>query len=338
VRRAVLLALAASATAGTFETNPARATPTGGVATAAAPGPASGSPGRIAVVAPAQDARKAVVIGPNGEVYEPNGTGAWVHKLASSTANILVAAGRAGATVDRGDRGADGGPVGGTIVALGEGVVYRLAANGWSAIRLAQHGTAILGAGVRSLAAVGRQLFALDQLTGGEPTRLALAPGNIVAIGAGAKAVVVATEAGVWRLEGGKLVALRSVPAHLRIVSDRWAIADRGAVDLTTTKLTGWPSGVTIGVAAATSDDALVAIGESRAGLELVTLRHGKLERDPLGITGTAVGVVVDRAGRALVALSDGRIALRDQSGWTTTQVTDEPPAEHPGPAPATSP
>jgi hypothetical protein len=183
-----------------------------------------------------------------------------------------------------------------------------------------------------------RQLFALDQLTGGEPTRLALAPGNIVAIGAGAKAIVVATEAGVWRLEAGKLVALRSVPAHLRIVSDRWAIAARGAVDLTTTKLTGWPSGLTIGVAAASSDDALVAIGDGRAGLELVTLRRGKLERDPLGITGTAVGVVVDRAGRALVALSDGRIALRDKTGWTTTQVTDEAPAEHPGPAPATSP
>jgi hypothetical protein len=321
VRRAVLLALAAVATAGAFETNPAQA-----------------GPDRVAAVVPAQDARKAVVIGPNGEVYEPDGTGAWVHKLPSSTANTLVAAGRAGAPADRADRRADGGTDGGTIVALGEGVVYRLAANGWSAIRLTQHGTAILGAGGRSLAAVGRQLFALDQLTGGEPTRLALAPGNIVAIGAGAKAIVVATEAGVWRLEAGKLVALRSVPAHLRIVSDRWAIAARGAVDLTTTKLTGWPSGLTIGVAAASSDDALVAIGDGRAGLELVTLRRGKLERDPLGITGTAVGVVVDRAGRALVALSDGRIALRDKTGWTTTQVTDEAPAEHPGPAPATSP
>jgi hypothetical protein len=51
----------------------------------------------------------------------------------------------------------------------------------------------------------------------------------------------------------------------------------------------------------------------------------------------TPVGVVVDRAGRALVALSDGRIALREPSGWSTTEVTDEAPTEHPGPPPATS-
>ena len=337
MRRAVLLALAAFAAVGASDAHRAQATPAGSVATITTSGTASGTANRIAAVAPAEDARKAVMIGTSGEVYEPDGKGAWIHKLPSSTANALVAAGRAGGTAGtNGDTNGDAD--GGTIVALGDGVVYRLAANGWSAIRLTQHGKAILGAGARTLAAVGRQLFALDQLTGGEPTRLALAPGNIVAIGAGAKAIVVATEAGVWKLAGGKLVALPSVPAHLRIVSDRWAIADRGAVDLTTTKLTGWPSDLTIGVAAATSGDALVAIGASRAGLELVTLRRGKLLRDPLGITGTAVGVVVDRAGRAVVALSDGRIALRDKTGWTTTQVIAEPPAEHPGPAPATSP
>jgi hypothetical protein len=331
VRRVILLVLAA---AGACDAGRAQATPASSVATVTASGSASGTTSRVAAVAPADDARKAVVIGTSGEVYDPDGKGAWIHKLPSTTANAVVAAGRAGGATD----GTGGGAADGTIVAVGDGVVYRLAANGWSAIRLTQHGKAILGAGRRSLAAVGRQLFALDQLTGGEPTKLALAPSNIVAIGAGAKAIVVATEAGVWKLEGAKLVALKSLPAHLRIVSDRWAIADRGAVDLTTTRLTGWPSGLTIGVAAATSDGTLVAIGASRAGLELVTLRRGKLERDPLGVTGTAVGVVVDRAGRAVVALSDGRIAVRDKAGWTTTQVTDEPPAEHPGPAPATSP
>jgi len=310
--------------------SPAHAVPAGdpgsGAATGAATGTTTGATTsattiRVAAIAPADDARKAVVLGVGGEVYEPDGKGAWVHKLQSSTADALVAAGRAGDAV----------------VALGEGVVYRLATNGWSAIRLVQHGKAIMGAGARSLAAVGRQLFALDQLTGGEPTRLALAPANIVAIGAGAKAIVIATEAGVWRVQGAKLVALPASPKRLRIVSDRWAIADRGAVDLTTGKLTGWPSGLTIGVAAGTPDDALVAIGASRAGLELVTLRGGKLQRDPLEITGTAVGVVVDRAGRAVVALSDGRVLLRGKAGWTTTQVTDAAPAEHPGAPPASS-
>lgn len=285
------------------------------------------APSRIAALAPADDARKAVVIGIGGEVYEPDGKGAWVHKLPCSTATPLVAAGRAGGA-------------GGAIIALGDGVIYRLAGNGWSAIRLVQHGKAVLGAGMRSLAAVGRQLFALDQLTRGEPTRLALAPANIVAIGAGARAIVIATEAGVFRLEAAGAatpVALQTVGNHVRLVSDRWALDDRGAVDLTTAKLTGWPSSLAIGVAAAGPDEALVAIGAGRAGLELVTLRAGKLARDPLGITGTAVGVVVDRAGRAVVALSDGRIAMRDRAGWTTTEVTDAAPTEHPGAAPALS-
>jgi hypothetical protein len=276
---------------------------------------------QLAALAPADDARRAVPIGRDGEVYEPDGKGAWVHRLPSSTAEPVVAAGRAGTAV----------------VALGHGVIYRLSDNGWSAIRLVQHGTAILGEGRRALAAVGRQLFALDQPTRGEPTRLVQAPANIVSIGAGTTAIVVATEAGVFRVTGNKLAAVKPALGHPRLVSDRWAIVERGAVDLITGKLTAWPAGLAIGAAASAPGDALVAVGAGRAGLELVTVAAGKLAREPLGVTGTAVGVVADRAGRAVVALSDGRIAVRDKAGWTITQVADAPAPEHSGPAPATS-
>ncbi len=301
-----------------------------GIASPAAAAPVA--PARlIAAIAPGSDndARKAVVIGAAGEVYEPDGKGAWVHKLPCSLADAVVAAGRAS----------------GTVIALGDGVVYRLAANGWSAIRLVQHGKAVLGAGPRPVAAVGRQIFALDPLLRGEPTKLAMAPANIIAIAAGAKAIVLATEAGVYRIDlagsSRAAVALPTAPRRLRLVSDRWAIVDRGALDLTASTLTGWPSGLAIGAAAVTPDDALAVIGAGRAGLELVTLRQGVLTRDPLGLYGTAVGVVVDRAGRAVVALSDGRIAVRDSKGatpgWTTTEVIDEPNPPHPGAAPAAS-
>jgi hypothetical protein len=275
---------------------------------------------QLAALVPADDARQVVAIGATGEVYEPDGKGAWVHRLPCSTAYPVAAAGRAGDA----------------IVALGGGVVYRLAANGWSAIRLVRRGKAILGAGMRSFAAVGRQLFALDPLHNGEPTRLAVAPANIVAIAAGARAVVVATEAGVYRLVGARLVGLRAAPRGVRIVSDRWGLVERGALDLATARLVMWPHDLAIGVAGGAPGDALVAIGASTGGLELVTVRGGKLTRDPLGITGTAVGVAVDRAGRAVVALSDGRIAVRDPA-WTITQVRVEAPTEHPGAAPATS-
>jgi hypothetical protein len=304
---------------------------------------------RLAALAPADDARRAIAIGAGGEVFEPDGKGAWVHRRAIATADRLTAAGRAAP--------------GGAVVAIGDGVVYRLASNGWSAIRLVQRGKAILGSGARSLAAVGRQLFALDTLTRGEPTKLALAPAGIVAIGSGARGTVITTDAGAWRFDGKNLVALQA-PTRMRLVSDRWAIVDRGALDLSTVpaivpattiatpkaakaasrpaskappSITPWPGGLAVGVASVAPDGALIAIGAGRTGLELLTVRGGKLARDPLGITGNAVGVVVDRAGRAAVALLDGRIALRDKAGWTTTEVTEEAPGERPGPPPAPS-
>jgi hypothetical protein len=277
----------------------------------------------LAALVPADDARKAVAIGPGGEVYEPDGKGAWIHRLPSGTADLVTAVGRAGPA----------------ILAAGNGAIYRLAGNGWSAIRVVQHGKAILGTGRRALAGIGRQLFALDPLVRGEPTKLATAPAAILAIGAGARAIVVATEAGVYRIDrpGAPLIALPGVPKRLRLVSDRWALVDRGALDLGTKQITPWPTGLAIGVTGIAPDDALVAIGASHGGLELVTLRAGALTRDPLGVTGAAVGVVVDRAGRAAVALADGRIAMRSPGGWTVAEVTAAPAAEHPGAPPAIS-
>lgn len=283
--------------------------------------PAVAPAGRLAALVPADDARRAIAIGRGGEVYEPDGNGAWIRRMPCTTATPVIAAGRAG----------------GAIVALGDGVIYRLAGNGWSAIRLMQHGKAILGSGPRALAAVGRQLFALDPLARGEPTRLAQAPAAIVAIGAGPTAAVIATESALFRLAGNKLVALPGAPAAPRPISDRWWLIDRAAADLTTGRRTPWPDDLRIGPAAAGPGDALAAVGRRSDGLVLVTIAAGKLALDPLGITGEAVGVVVDRAGRAVVALEDGRIAIRGPAGWTTTTVVDEPAAARPGAAPATS-
>lgn len=305
----------------------------------------------VALAPPApgtDDPRRAVPIGPHGEVYAPDAKGAWVRTLPATTADVLSAAGRAGPAV----------------VAVGEGVVYRLADNGWSAVRLTQRGGAVMAPGPRAVAAVGKQLFALDRLVGGEPAKLAQAASPVLAIGAG-KAIVMATERGLVRVDGAKLTPVAHAPRRVnRLVSDQWALVDRGAVDLRTGTTTPWPAGVTVQVAAVGPGDGLVAVGASRAGLELVVItgKPAAVTREPIAITpgGTAVGVAMDRAGHAVVALRDGRLAVREpppRGGahggrlpkghtpaptppptWTTVDVTEELPAARPGVPPAASP
>lgn len=291
----------------------------------------------LAALAPSttDDARLAVALGPEGQVYAPDGADAWVRREAITTADTLASAGRAGRDV----------------IALGEGVVYRLATNGWSAIRLVQKGKAVVSPGLRSVAAVGRQLFALDRTTGGEPAKLALAPAPVLKIGAGARGLVIATAGGLLRLDGSKFTRLARAPRQVKqLINDRWALADRGAVDLQSNQATAWPTGLAVEIAAAGPDDALIAVGATRAGLELITLAKGRLTREP--ITGTAggtaggtarpVGVVVDRSGRATVALSDGRLAVRrgagDRRTWTLVTVQEALPGPRPGAPPASSP
>ena len=279
----------------------------------------------LAALAPADDARKAVAIGPSGEVYAPDPSGDWVRTHAFGTAETLELAGKAG----------------GAVVALGDGVVYHLADNGWSAIRLVQKGKAVMSGGGHAVAAVGRQLFALDRTVGGEPAKLALAPAPVLGIGSGAKIVVLLTERGVLRFDGKGFKPLARSPRRItQLVSDRWALVDGGVTDLRGTTTLSWPAGLTVVVATTGPDDGLVAVGTTRAGLELLTLAAGKLVRDPIAGTAGArpVGAVLDKAGRATVALRDGRIARRERGAWTLSTVRDALPAARPGTPPARSP
>ena len=300
----------------------------------------------LAPPATGEDARKAVAIGPAGELYEPDGKGAWIRKQRVST----------------GDQISDAGRAGGAVVAFGEGVIYRLAPNGWSAIRLHQKERAVMSSGLRAVAAAGRQLFVLDRSAGGEPMKLAVAPSKVLAIGAGsgqganASGVLVQTDRGLFRVDGTRVAAVKNAPRRVtRIVSDRWVLVDDGAIDLKTGRKTGWPPGVVVVVAAATADDRLVLVAKQRGTLELVTVKQDKLVREVVDVTaGTAagsgrgtpppiaampVGVAVDRSGRAVIALGDGTLLVRgEKAAWTATHVTDDLPGPKPGSPPAMSP
>ena len=127
--------------------------------------------------------------------------------------------------------------------------------------------------------------------------------------------------------------------------ANAWALVDRGALDLRSNKLVAWPAGLAIpatAAAAVTGDGGLALVVPIRGGgAELVTVRAGKVARDPIAITPpaeNAVGVVVDRSDRAVVAMRDGRLAIRERGAWTVVSVSEQLPDEHPGAGPAASP
>jgi len=279
--------------------------------------PAASARADIAGIAPADDARQAIIVGERGEVYRPDGKGAWVRTERFAITEPVLA-------VERGTSG---------VLASGGGAVYRLADNGWSAVRLAQKGAAIGGSGRRALAAIGRQLFDLDRpaAASGEPVAVATLAAPASKIGGAA----IATARGLVRLDGSKLVA---VTAQATPISDAWGISDRGAVELRTGAVHAWPNGARVSVADAALDGSLVAV----AANELITVSHGKVSHVAIPIQTTAVpiaaGVVADRNGRVVVAFRDGQIAVREHDTWTVVRVEDRVPAAKNGSPPATQP
>jgi hypothetical protein len=280
----------------------------------------AGKPTLVAL-APATDARRAVAIGPAGEVYQPDGKGAWIRTQAGGMAEEVTGAVAAGSMV----------------IAVAKGSVpFKLKPAGWSAIGFGPKARPIVGTGSRVLAAVGKSVFAIDK---GEPLKLADAPTDVLSLAASGAGAVIITAKGLHRLEGGAWKPVKKAPKSVKaLVSDRWALVDKGALDLKSFKTVAWPAGARIGETTSTGDS-LVVIATRGKQTELFTITGGKLAREtvPLDKGGPVVGVVADREGRVVVATRDGTIAMRIKGAWTSTDVRVELPAAKPGPAPATS-
>lgn len=276
----------------------------------------------LVALAPAADARRAVPIGPAGQVYDPDGKGAWIRHRGGGVAEQLVAATTVGTTVIAAAKGAP---------------AFKLKGGAWTSIHLELKGNPILGTGSRVLAAIGKNIYALDR---GQPAKLAEAPAPVLALAATATGVIVATPKGLMRLEGIVFKPIKKAPKQVnQLVSDRWALVDRGALDLKTMKTIAWPAGMRVGEATTLAGDTLVAVAVQGKTVELLTVRAGKLEREkiPLDQPKAIIGLAADKAGRVVVACGDGRLAVRDGGVWTITEVRDELPVAKPGPAPAVS-
>ncbi|HEX5064312.1 MAG TPA: hypothetical protein VFV99_33285 [Kofleriaceae bacterium] len=279
----------------------------------------------LVALAPARDARKAVAIGPAGQVYQPDGKGAWVRTQAGGVAEELVSASTIGTTVIAGAKGAP---------------PFKLKGGAWTALNLGLKVKATIGNGSRPLAIVGTSVFALDKR---QPVKLPNVPTtvtSVMAAGASARGVVIATDQGLLRLAGKIFKPLAKAPKTVRmLIDDRWALVDRGALDLKTMKPFVWPAGVQI-VEATTIGNDFVGVSMHGKTIELITIKAGKVAREtvPIDNAKPVVGVVVDKQARVAIALRDGRIALREKGTWTVSEVREELAAPKPGPEPAESP
>jgi hypothetical protein len=292
------------------------------IASIAASGIARAEGPTLAALAPADDARRAIALGPEGQVYEPDGNGAWVRTHGGGIAREIVAASMVGDTV---------------VVGAAGSPPFKLAGRSWSALHFGRKVRAILGAGSRALAAVGRSVLTRDKL---EPANLADAPAAIRALAASGGNVVIATDSGLMKLAGSVFRPVPRCPKNVReLISDRWALVDRGVFDVKTRRTIALPADVQIVQATAVGND-LVGVSRLEAAVELVTIKGGKLARESVPVTDPApiVGIVADKQARVAIAMSDGRIALRDGGTWTIHEVREQLPAPKPGPGPATSP
>lgn len=296
------------------------------LAMALAPSRAHADAPKLAGLAPAVagDARKAIAVGPEGQVYEPDGKGAWVRTQAGGVADELVAV-----TIANG-----------SVIADGKGTaLFKLKGNAWTSVHLALKAKAILGAGSRALAAAGKSIYALDK---GRPAKLADAPAPVLALAGGPGGVIVSTQKGLLTLQGTTFKPLKNAPRGAgTLLSDRWMLVDRGVVDLKTLKTIAWPSGVHV-TDATTLGDGLLAISVRGKAFELLTVKGAKIDREaiPLPDASPVIGLVADKLGRVVVATRDGHLAMRDKAGgtWSVSEVREELSAAKPGPAPAASP
>jgi hypothetical protein len=292
----------------------------------------------VVAVAAAGDVTRTVLIGPSGQVYDPDGAGKWVRRHAGGVAADVAGAART---------------VHGELVVAGRATpLYRRDGDVWYALRIGETGRTVLGGGPAPSVAVGKQVFVHGKGQGkhkktGTWTRIGTLPAAPSRLWAsGPKSVWAATDSTLYRLSGRAFTKAGAAPRLLAGGKTAWGIHDDRLRNLATDKsipaeLDGAAVEI-VAAGAAPDDDALHVVVRTDAG-RLVLARTGKtalarVDDVPAPRSSTApgvVGLVVDASGHALVAFADGTIAFRTGDTWTTAQVEDDLPRTQQGPGPS---
>jgi hypothetical protein len=283
----------------------------------------------LAAIAPvADDVRRAIPVGPSGQVWEPDGAGTWTR-----TAEGGVAADVRGAVV-----------AGTALVVAGKSApLFRREPIGWIAMRLGERGKSVVGIGPRPSIAIGRNIFVW---AGTSWKRIGRTGANVVALWAASETkIVVATEDGLVRFASGGFVAVPAAPAVAGLGGGgptAWAVtADGGAYEVATRRIhRPTVGGVALSVSlVAVSADATWALGSTPTGIALTRFHKGAWTEaiaPPIAADDAALAIVADTSGALLVGTRRGALHLRNAGGeWSTGTRNEALPAATPGPGPA---
>jgi hypothetical protein len=289
-----------------------------------------------AIVGGSDDVRRTILVGSSAQIWEPDGTGTWTRRSAGG-----VAADVTGANLGAGD-----------IHVAGKATpMYRRKGGIWYAVRFGAKGRTLLASGRALAVAVDRVVF----VQAGAWKRLAVANAPIKALYvASEREAVLATAAGLWRLRGRSFVPVPGSPgmAVTALVGAKpgvaWALtASGGLVEVGRVAraipvvVAGEP--LAVSRIAAAPDGSVWVIGRKAGAGGPPVLAHRTGTGFVAVATGLAAdaeieGLVVDRAGRVLLADAHGGVQWRDEAGtWTAAVRVDALPQPIPGKGPARS-
>ena len=294
--------------------------------------PVAAEPALAAAVGSPDDVRQTVLVGPSGQLWEPDGSGTWTRRSAGG-----VAADVGGATRATGM---------GIVVAGRATPLYRREGDLWLSLRFGERGRTVVAAGPRAAVAVGRQVFIHSA---GKWKRVGATVRPPLALWAGSDTkIYAASDTGVLRLAGGGFVAHAPTPITgfgTGAGAAPWAIAtDGGVLDVTTKRLhhpTAADGGaITAQLVTVAADGTVWVLGRTATGAAaLAQLRKGAwtvAPSPPLAADDLPVVLAVDRAGSVLVATRAGAVHLGAADGtWKAGVLAEALPAARPGPAPA---
>ncbi len=289
--------------------------------------PAAAEDVLAAIAASADDVKQTILVGPSGQVFEPDGAGTWTRRTEGGVAADVRGAVVAGT---------------GLVVAGKSAPLYRRDGDRWTAMRLGERGRTAIGTGPRAALAIGKLVFVWS---GSTWKRVGRAPGTVTALWAASETkVFAATDGGLLRLAGGAFSPLGAgTPAVVGFGGvTAWAVtADGAAFEVATRRIhrpTVGGQAIVVGLVTATTDSAW-ALGTTDAGPALARFHKGawtEAVAPPIASGDAPISITADRSGALLVVTRAGGVHVAGPDGrWDAGTRVDALPAVPAGPGPA---